>query len=469
MKSAAFLRSFSWLVLLNILIKPVWIFGIDRQLQVLVGHQAYGGYFSIFNLSIILSFLADVGITNMMNRQLALQEPVAIRQLFRFKLALAVLYALILLVVCWVSKIDQWTVVVLVCLIQVFNSFLLFFRNIVTGNQLFTVDAWLSVLDKLIVIVVVGPMLYTALSPAPIQLTSFLSLQAVCTFIAMLIAFLLSRKYFPATAPFVVTWKEVIRLTLPFSVLVLVMSFHTRFDVFLLERVHPNGAFEAGVYATAYRLLDACNTAGYLAGSFLVPYFSRYLGQKDIIEEVVSRFRHLLLLPSIALVAFVAIYAGWVQYTLYSIDDRYHAQVLLLSMGVLPAYYLIHIYGSLLTAAGQFKPFIVLVLVSVFVNLLINAFLIGKLGALACTIAALVSQYLCALACMAYASNKLGVALKLSDFLVYGITGAGLFFLFYFSNQYQYNTVAVGSIGAFLAAMIMFVQVKLKKKVFISF
>jgi O-antigen/teichoic acid export membrane protein len=469
MKPAPFLKSFSGLVLLNVLVKPLWIFGIDRQLQVLVGHEEYGAYFSILSIGIILSFLADAGITNMLNRQLALQEPLHLGRLLRLKTVLVLLYAAAVAAVAAISGIARWDIVGLVIAIQAGTSFLLFYRNILTGHQRFTTDAWMSVLDKLLMILVAAPFLYPLFGPVHMSLEFFLSLHAAALLITLVVGYGFSRKYFSEKGVHPASLEEIVRLTLPFSVLVLLMAVHSRLDAFLLERAHPNGAYEAGVYATAYRLLDAGNTVGFLAASFLLPYVSRNRAQEALVRETVLKLRHLLLLASIGLLAFVAVYAGWVTHLLYGINDRYHSQVLLVTIAVLPAYYLIHLYGSLLNARGLFKPFIVIVVVSVLVNIALNIVLIPAWGALACGTAALVSQYFCALACLAVAGKAYKANVRLRDVVLYAGTAALLLALFYGGYRAGIDTFLTLFVGSILTALIMFVQIKGRKQPFSAF
>jgi O-antigen/teichoic acid export membrane protein len=463
MKPATFLKSFSGLVLLNVLVKPLWIFGIDRQLQVLVGHEAYGTYFSILSLAIILSFLADAGITNMLNRQLAIQEPVHLARLLRFKTVLVGLYCGVVALVAWITGIERWDLVLLVCAIQAGASFLLFYRNILTGHLRFTTDAWLSVLDKLLIILLAAPFLYPLFGGGHIRLETFLMLQVGTMYATLAVAYGLTRKYLYTPEARPASLAEVVRLTLPFSILVLLMSVHNRLDAFLLERVHPNGAFEAGVYATAYRLLDAGNTVGFLAASFLLPYVSRHREQEVLVQETVLKLRHLLLLASIGLLAFVAVYAGWITRLLYSIQDEYHSAVLLVTIGVLPAYFLIHIYGSLLTAKGLFRKFIAIVAISAVVNIVLNGALIPSWGALGCGTAALVSQYFCAGACLAVATRAYRMPLQAAGYLLYLGTGAVLLALFYFGARSSFNPFLLLFVGTILMALIMFAQINWRK------
>src|SRR5215210_2885578 len=56
---------------LNLLIKPFWIFAIDRSVQIAVGAKTYGYYYTLFNFSFLLNILLDFGITNFNNKNIA--------------------------------------------------------------------------------------------------------------------------------------------------------------------------------------------------------------------------------------------------------------------------------------------------------------------------------------------------------------------------------------------------------------
>ena len=136
MKTGFFFRNLSLLLVLNLLVKPVWILLIDRQVQNQTGHAAYGHYFSLFNLSVIFSFLADAGITNMMNRKIASQATgiANIGGLLKLKLALSLLYFTVVLSIAFTAGIKDFTLLSLILLVQILTSFLVFFRNILTAR-----------------------------------------------------------------------------------------------------------------------------------------------------------------------------------------------------------------------------------------------------------------------------------------------------------------------------------------------
>jgi O-antigen/teichoic acid export membrane protein len=300
MKPFRFFKGLSWLIFLNIVIKPVWIFAIDRQVQNRVGFEAYGTYFALLNLSIVLSFIADAGLTNMINRQIAMNGAKAalpFRRLVFIKALLLLLYCAIVLLVARMSGLVHWHILFQVILIQVLTSIFLFCRNIITAHQLFTVDAWLSVIDKLLMIFICGVFIYIPLTFGTIDLTIFLNSQIVCTAIAIGVAvFILLYKRLLANDVQQSLPTGIFTATLPFALIILLMSAHYRLDGFLLERLYANGAYEAVIYASAFRLLDAGNMIGFLAASFLVPFIARNQNNHLLLQKTKLFLRHALLL-----------------------------------------------------------------------------------------------------------------------------------------------------------------------------
>src|SRR5215213_9056885 len=122
MKSVNFFKGLSWLIFLNLLVKPVWIFFIDRQVQNIVGNEAYGKFFALLNLSYVLIFIADAGLTNAVNQKLANNHSLNIFPFYKTKAWLLILYISICLITGWLLHIEQWDLFVYIILIQAFTS-----------------------------------------------------------------------------------------------------------------------------------------------------------------------------------------------------------------------------------------------------------------------------------------------------------------------------------------------------------
>src|SRR3954469_20342794 len=87
---------------LNLLIKPFWILGMDRYVQIAVGAETYWFYYALFNFSFLLNILLDFGITNFNNKNIAQNNHLVTKHfsgLFVLKLALAFVYITATLVI----------------------------------------------------------------------------------------------------------------------------------------------------------------------------------------------------------------------------------------------------------------------------------------------------------------------------------------------------------------------------------
>ena len=467
MKSIRFFKGLSWLIILNIIVKPVWLFFIDRQVQISIGYEQYGKYFAILNLSYVLFFLSDIGISNMLNQRLANNKPVNVLQLLKIKSVLLAIYFIVFCFIGWLTHISNWIILFYVVVIQCLISLLIFFRGIITANQYFVADSLLSVVDKTLMILVCGSILYTSFLGS-ISLRIFLQIQIACTATAVVVSLLFILKKMLIVTTATETLVNILKPVLPFASIILLMSVHYRFDGFLLERIHPNGAMEAGIYASAYRLLDAGNIAGYLATSFLVAFVARNQEDKKTLEDAVFNTRHLLMFGSVGVVSFVLMFAPWITELLYHSFRKYDSVIFQLCLASLPGYCLVHIYGSLLTGSARFMQFIKILGVSVLFNIILNLALIPSYGALGCCIAALVSQYFCGIATFISATKALDISFNSKSVLIYLVFAIVLSLFFYFGKTVSINVWVILGTGIVAGLLLLFTQLTIFKKFFVS-
>jgi O-antigen/teichoic acid export membrane protein len=443
MKRSSFFPSLGLLLVLNLLIKPLWIFGIDREVQNEVGTSAYGTYFSLLGLSVFFNFLLDWGLTVYYNRQLA-ADPVNFTgragSYLLVKFFFSIAYGIIVLTVAKIAGVNDWHILIPVIIIQALTSIFVFLRSIVTAKQWFHLDAWMSVVDKALMILVCGSFIYFPLVFGKITLQEFLLIQIICTLLSIvIIVIILLRNQISFAFKNSFPGKEVFRATLPYAIIVLLMSAHYRFDGFLLERLHPDGDYQAGLYAGAYRLLDAANMIGFLFASFLLPYLANLLGKRKEIQPVVLGSRHLLIVFSLFISITVFFKAPWLQNALYDHKGDDAVRVMQWCLPVLIVYSLVHVYGTVLTARTHLLPLCYILLVSVGLNITLNLLLIEKYGAIACCISALVSQGFCGIAAMIYARKKSGLDIDIRSFLIYIFIAGLLIGLYYMTRNFTIN------------------------------
>jgi len=157
------------MLLLNILVKPVWIFLIDRNVQLTTGNEEYGLYAALLNLSIIFNILLDLGITSFNNKSIAEdreQIKAYLPNMLAAKSILSLLYLGVIMLVAIVFQYEGRALHLLFCLglIQLLNSLLLYLRSNVSGYHHFKTDAILSVLDKILMIAICSYLLLQKLN-----------------------------------------------------------------------------------------------------------------------------------------------------------------------------------------------------------------------------------------------------------------------------------------------------------------
>ena len=431
-ESRSFVQSLLLLILLNVLVKPLWIFGIDRQVQNITGYAAYGSYFALLNLSIVLNFLLDLGITPYFNRTVAAdhgKDRVLFSQAFSIKLLLGIFYGIVVFLIAWSSGALTGRLLFMLMLMQVLNSFSLLLRSYLSASQQYSKDAWLSITDKLFVILAAGfVLLYPGLSGGiTINLFVIIQIVGLLVSIALGIIFLFSKINTIIISPFKNFDPGILKSSLPFALNIFFMASIGRADGFLLERLDKGGAYEAGIYASGFRLLDAVNMGGYLMASFLLPFISRNWPASASLRPILNYCRHLLIFSGIVVAGFAWFYATPINHWLYHERDPETADMIRILLLCLVPMSMVHIYGTLLTGTGHIHSFLRISGFFAIANILANLYFIPKYGAHGAAWVAVGTQIGFALIVYITSFVKTGVRIPMKDMLIYALLALVVF------------------------------------------
>lgn len=394
-----FLSNLAFLLFLNLLVKPFWIFGIDRAVQNEVGAEAYGSYFALFNFAFILNVFLDLGISNFNNRNVSQHEHL-LGKYFPRIVALRLLLAVGYFIICMATALvldytaEQMLMLTLLCFNQFLLSSILFFRSNIAGLQLFKFDSLISVMDRMLMILSCGWVLYFMHREQPFQIEWFVYLQTFAYSVTAITALAVILK---KGGPFSVKWNPamlvlILKQSLPFALLILLMSIYGRVDSVLLERLLPDGKEQTGIYAQAFRLLDASNMIAYLFAVLLLPMFSRMLKLKEDIRPLAKMASKLLLIPAVTLAVICFRYGKDLMGLLYDAHVTESGEILALLMFSLVPMAGAYIFGTLLTANGNLKQLNYIALTGVIFSFTLNFILIPKLGAYGAATACLATQ-----------------------------------------------------------------------------
>lgn len=394
-----FLINIGFLLLVNILIKPVYVFFIDSRAQDILGHQIYGQYFALFSLSYILSIFTDLGIQNYNSRMIARNKELLssyMANILSFKLMLSII-ALIVGIVITVLLGYQKQAIFIFCLIminQFLLSFILYLRSNISASGKYRWDSIISVIDKFLLIIILGVMLYTSINKGFSIYYYIFSQTAVFAFVLIIVLIIninLAQKFsLNLSTKFI---KELLKSSLPYSYVIIMMAIYMRIDGFLLERILPS-PFQAGVYAAAYRIFEAFNNLGYLFAVLLLPMFASLLSNKQKLQHLISTSHDLLLIISATASIVTILFSKEIMNFIYPVgyNDSY-SKVLILLMISFFSVCMNYIYGTFLTAAGKVNLINRTVLTAVVINVSLNLILIPFYGAEGAAFTSIITQY----------------------------------------------------------------------------
>ncbi|TAH42603.1 MAG: hypothetical protein EYC69_05040 [Bacteroidetes bacterium] len=397
-----FVTNLALVLLLNLLIKPFWILGIDRAVQNAVGTEQYGFYYAIFNFSFLLNILLDLGITNFNNKNISQNNHLLSKHfasIVMLRLLLAAIFAVVTIVGGLIIEytVDMMKMLVAVIFNQILLSFIMYLRSNLAGMHLFKTDSIVSVLDRLIMIVICGVLLLNYSEAGTFQIQWFVYAQTAAYLLtaAITLAIVIDKakvRRFHWRWPFFVM---ILKKSYPYAVLVLLMTFYNRIDVVMLERMLPFrvGANEAGIYASAYRLLDAANMIALLFAGLLLPIFSSMIKLKQNVEEIVRLSVSLLVIPAFVVASCCYFYSYELMDLLYSGDhiEESSAVFKILMSCFIPAS-ATYIFGTLLTANGNLKQLNLMASTGMLINIILNLILIPKFSAVGAAISSIITQ-----------------------------------------------------------------------------
>lgn len=395
-----FVTNLVLIILLNLLIKPLWIFGIDVHVQNLVGNDEFSLYADLLNFSFILNILLDLGITNYNNRNISQNHQLLSKyfaNIVILKLLMAIGYGVITVSAAMISGSSgrELSLLLLLVLNQFLISFTLYLRSNIAGMQMHTVNSLISVMDRALMIIFCAVLLWGRIGWIDFSIEWFVYAQTAAYVITTLVCFIIVawKSKFPKLRFDRRFFLVILRQSFPFALLVLLMTAYTRLDVVLLNRLpYPESSGQAGTYYHGFRIFDAAYQFALLFAVLLLPMFSKMIKERENVHDLTRLSALLLFIPAIALAVGAQVFRSEIMDLLYDENVAESASffgiIMIAFLGMAGTI----IYGTLLTANGNLRILNLTSAGALAINLILNLILIPKYQAFGAAISCLVTQ-----------------------------------------------------------------------------
>jgi len=400
-----FITNLALILLLNLLVKPFYILGIDAEILKRVEEAnpgRYGEYFALIGFTFILNIFLDLGIINYNTRNIAQNKQLLKKHfagIITLRGILSLGYMAIILLSGFVLGYSSFQLKLLIILgiNQILAAFILYFRSNLSGLLLFKQDSIISVMDRILLIGICSTLLWGGVTKQAFQIEWFVYAQTGAYLLTAIVAGLLVLRQTGMIKPkfdkaFSIT---ILKQSLPYALLILLMMIYYRSDSVMIERMLPNGARESAIYAQGFRFFEAVNMIGFLFAGLLLPIFSKMLKAKESVEKMVYLSFKILFSGAIVVgftcFVFSTEIIEW-RYNTSGADLVQAANAFGMLMLCFISICTTYIFGTLLTANGSLKSLNYMAFGGVILNIALNLYLIPSHGAYGAAIASLITQ-----------------------------------------------------------------------------
>lgn len=394
-----FITNLFFLLALNFLIKPFYILGIDAEIINRVGEDTYGLFFSLFNFSFLFNIFLDLGINSFNTKNIAQNENLFSKyfsNLLSLKLVLVVVYIALttLAGLVWGYSAESLKLLALLTINQGIAAITLYLRSNLGGSQMFIKDSIISVLDRFLMILICSLLFWGNITEQAFQIEWYIYAQTFSYSITLLFAlyWVWKKSSYIKVRLNKVFSMAIVKQSIPYALLVLLMTFYYRSDAVMLEKMLPDGNTQAGFYAQSYRFFEAGNMVAYLFSVLLFPIFSKMIKQNECLSGIVKMAFKIIFSGSI--IVCILCFQFGEEILKWRFDTLSNQSVDLFTVLMLCFVFIstTYVFGTLLTANGDLKTLNILATIAVIINIILNYIFIPKWQALGSAMASLITQ-----------------------------------------------------------------------------
>ncbi len=411
---------------------------MNNVVQDELGHETFGIFMALYSLGFLFLAVADMGINQYTIKTLAGDHDL-LRRLFptllSLKLAFSAIYPFFMVGVGFLLGYSSLEVfyLFLLCVMHSFIQINTFFRANFQAFQKFRLDAFASILDRSILLVIVLVLLATR-----IDLDSYLIANVASVAGTMVILYFLMVSYIGFFRP---VWnrkeaKDLLKRSFPFAVITVLYSVNDKVDQVMLERLlgPTEGDLETGLYAGAYRWVDAVMMYLWTVLPIFFAKFARHVKEQDTLARLLAFGQPIAALPMILAGGFI-LFDGEKLLWLFDNSTPEELATMTSCLKILFLAVLVNgffaIYSTLLTSTNHERFVSWMIFISIILNLTLNFIFIPEYGAVASAWSTVASFAFLSLTYLYYIQFRLPVRIpygQLGKLIVIAALFGGVYF-----------------------------------------
>ena len=436
------------LFLINFLVKPLYIFGVDAHIQNLTGTQAYGSYFFYLNFVFLFQFVNDPGLQNW-NAQYIPKNRNSIKNhlgsIIQIKLLFSFIFSLVVVVATFLLGFADQKMAFFISISLALTSLYMVLRGAIAGMGYYRADSLFSALDKVFMIFILGYLSWISDLKSGFNIIYLVYGQGAATLLACMVAFifLVNRTGIIFTPVNFAFMMSVLRQSAPYVLILLFMTAYNKLDGVMLGAMLQDHNYQAGVYASAYRFYDAANMMGYLFAALLLPMYAAHTGVPSVLNELKSSGLKLTAGLAAGIVCITIFYGEPLLKAVYTeYTSEFYGSLKLLMMG----YFMVavaYIFGTMLVAAGKVGELNKLFAVGLLVNICLNLALIPSYKSEGAALATLVTQVFVMVGQVYLCRRELSVGITMDEavnIIVFALVMAMVFGASKFMELFNWET-----------------------------
>ncbi len=382
-----------------------------------LGTELFGKYTYSFTLILILTIIADLGLTSLTVREISQDKSKTNYYLFNSLLIRLLLSSLIyFFLYFYVTSIanldpDKKSLFLILGLYLFLRSFFDTSSSFFQAYEMQNINGYLELLNNLGLLIAASLMVFFNRDLILFAFAPIIGMGIASTFGLYLVSKKISFIFEVSTTSLI----NILKNTFPFGLTLLASVLYVRMDILIISWFRSD--IEVGEYGAALRLIDGLLITPIIGGRILYPLLSRFSSNHQDFKLIVEKSLKILSLLAFFFITLGMLSASEIILFLYSGSYFKSIVILQVLLWTLITSYPNYILGFSLFSLHRQKKVLRVVTIALFINICLSVFLVPKIGSMGAAFSVVISNFATFVGYIWFLRDRFEVSLFLIDMI----------------------------------------------------